>query len=165
MRRLALWIIGALLILFSAFLVARSLVEDVEAELRAVGALRSILEQIKNMVECYSLPIGQILKGVDGAIFEACGYKSAQGVALPPEGLMELIEGSEINDRESRDIFIAFAKDFGKSYRRDESLRCAAFLEKMRSREQKLYKESAKKKKVIYTVAICGALAFIVLLI
>ena len=71
----------------------------------------------------------------------------------------------DVTDAEARELILSFAKDFGKSYRQDELSRCSLYLERMRAREQKLIKESAKKKKVIYTVAICSALAVIILII
>lgn len=153
-------IIGVALILCGAFCIAERMIADLEATLKATSALRETLEQIKNMVACYSLPIGQILARLDPSIFEALRYEGGQ-----PSNLLELIEGSEVLDAESREIFFAFAKDFGREYREEEATRCAVFLERMRSREQKLYKEKAKKKKIILTLSLCMALAVIVMLI
>ena len=156
-------IIGALLILCSAFFIANRMIFEVEKAFLATSALRSVMEHTKNLIECYSLPIGQILKRLDPTILEACGYKNELG--NPPCTLIELAQNSCVPDEESLDIFLDFAKDFGKEYRKDELLRCSAFLERMRSREQKLSKESAKKKKVILTVSLCIALAIVILLI
>lgn len=154
-------IIGALLILCSAVFLANRAVLEIQAVLRTTSALRAVMEQVKNLIECYSLPIGQIFKRIDPSVIEACGYK---GEALPTD-LSELAENSAVPDKESLEIFLAFAKDFGKGYRKDELSRCSMFLERMRSREQKLAKETEKKKRVITAVSICGALAVVILLI
>ena len=74
-------------------------------------------------------------------------------------------QNANISDGESADILHSFAKDFGKSYRADELSRCSLSIEKIRAREQKLLKESAKKKRVIFTVAICASLAVVILII
>lgn len=153
-------IIGVALILCGAFCIAERMLADLDATLRATSALRAAIEQIKSMVACYSLPVGQILMRLEPSIFEALCYED--GI---PSNLLELAEGSVIPDTESQEIFFAFAKDFGREYREEEASRCAVFLERIRSREQKLYKERAKKKKVILTVSLCIALAVIIMLI
>ena len=154
-------IIGVLLILCSSVFIAHGAVLENQRALRTTTALRTVMEQVKNLIECYSLPIGGILKKIDPSVIEACGYK---GEALPTD-LSELAENSVVPDKESLEIFFAFAKDFGKGYRKDELSRCSMFLERMRSREQKLSKETEKKKRVITAVSICGALAVVILLI
>ena len=154
-------IIGILVILFSAVMIARRLLDEVDVSLKGVIALRSILEHTKNMIECYSLPAGEILRRLDGSLFVDCGYSDGAF----PKDFSELAEGAEIADGESAELILAFAKDFGKSYRADELARCSLYIEKLRSREQKLYKEASKKKKIILTVTLCTALAVIILLI
>ena len=155
------FIIGSLIIALSAFAIARELVAEVDAAVRSAGALRSVLEYAKTSIDCYSLPSDEILRRIDRSVLEACGY----GGERPPKNFSALCEGADIKDFESREIFSAFAKGFGKSFRADELSRCSLYLEKMRAREQKLIKEAQKKKKVIYTVAVCSALAAIILLV
>lgn len=154
-------IIGALIIFFSSFMIAAGIVEKIDVTQRSVSALRGILEHTKNMIECYSLPAGEILKRIDSSLLSDCGCFEEK----IPRDFSELAERAKIEDGEACEIFSAFSKDFGKSYRQDEILRCSLYLEKMRAREQKLTKEYAKKKKVIFTVALCSALAVIILII
>ena len=154
-------IIGVLLILCSAFFLARGYVTEIEESVRSTCALRQIMENVKNMIECYAMPIGQILKQMDPEVLKLCGYS---GDSLPCD-LLELLENSSVTDGESREIFFSFSKDFGKGYRKDELLRCSMFLERMRSREKKLLKEAAKKKRVVMAVSLCGAAAVVILLI
>ena len=161
MPRRVLKIIGVLLILCSAFFIANKQIVDIESSVRSASALRSVMEQIKNMIECYSLPIGQILKKIEPSTLKACGYEPEEA----PCDLLDFVENSSVADKESFDIFFSFAKDFGKGYRKDELSRCSMFLERMRTREQKLLKEAAKKKKVVLTVSLCAALAIVILLI
>ena len=161
MRRRVLKIIGVLLILCSAIFIASRQIAEIEKTVRVTSALRLIMERVKNMIECYSMPIGQILKKVEMSAFEDCGYK---GEGAPCD-LLDFVENSSVNDAESYEIFFAFAKDFGKGYRKDELSRCSMFLERMRSREQKVLKEAAKKKKVVLTVSLCMAAAIVILLI
>ena len=154
-------IIGSLIIALSALAIAGELVARVEASVRSTSALRSVLEHTKNMIDCYSLPSDEILRRVDRSVLLGCGYEKDD----TPKSFSALLDGSDIKDPESRDIFFAFAKDFGKSFRVDELSRCSLYLERIRAREQKMVKEAQKKKRVIYTVAVCSALAVIILLI
>ena len=154
-------IIGVLIIIFSAFIIGAELAERVDQTGRSVSALRSVLEHTKNMIECYSLPTGEILRRLDRSVLRDCGYLKADA----PMDFYSFAKEMKAIDAEAGEIFLAFAKDFGKSYRQDELSRCSLYLEKMRAREQKIIKESAKKKKVIFTVVICSALAVIILII
>ena len=154
-------IIGSLIIIFSFVTIAVNLTEKIDRDARSVGALRKILEFSKNMIECYSLPAGEILRRIDSSLLFDCGYSKT----TPPEDFSAFITSSDVADAEAREIMNNFAKDFGKSYRQDELSRCSLYLERMRAREQKLAKDSAKKKKVIFTVALCSALALIILII
>jgi hypothetical protein len=142
-------------------MIALNLTEKIDKAIRSVSALRKILEFSKNMIECYSLPAGEILKRINPSLFLDCGYFKK----TPPEDFFMFITNTDVSDAEAYEIMRNFAKDFGKSYRQDELSRCSLYLERMRSREQKLAKESAKKKKVIFTVALCSALALIILII
>ena len=153
--------IGALMIIFSSVMVASHIAQGADSDVRAISAVRSIFEHTKNMIECYSLPAGEILCRLDRALFTDCGYMSA----TPPKSFEGLAQNASISDAETSDLLCSFAKDFGKGYRADELSRCSLYIEKARAREQKLMKESAKKKRVIFTVAICLSLAVIILVI
>lgn len=153
-------VIGSVLIFVSAVAIANRLLEDVDASIRGVSALRAILERAKTLIECYALPADEILKRIDASLFADCGY-----MGNTPKSFAELAEGARISDAESAELFFAFSKDFGRSYRQDELSRCVLYLERLRSREQKLLKESAKRKKLIITLAACSALALVILLL
>ena len=144
-------IIGVLMIAFSAIMIASNLAEKTDITVKSVSALREILEHTKNMIECYSLPISEILCGVEFSLFLDCGYSKK----TPPLDFDEFLKSSDIFDCEAREHMVAFAEGFGKGYRQDELSRCSLYLEKIRAREQKLIKESAKKKNMIFSVAIC----------
>lgn len=154
-------IIGVIIIFFSSVMIASILAEKADSTLRSVVALRTILEHTKTMIDCYSLPASEILRRVDISLFFDCGYSKN----TPPRDFESFIQCSKIDDAEAYELFSSFADGFGKSYRQDELSRCSLYLEKMRSREQKIIKESAKKKKVIFTVAISASLAVIILII
>ena len=154
-------IIGILIIIFSSVMIASILAEKTDSTLRAVIALRAILEHTKSMIDCYSLSVSEILCRVDSSLFSDCGYLKD----MPPRDFESFIRNSKIDDSEACEIFSSFADGFGKSYRQDELSRCSIYLEKMRSREQKVIKESAKKKKVIFTVVISASLTVIILVI
>ena len=153
-------IIGALVIIFSSVMIAMNQAEKIDDSLRCVSALRALFEHTKNMIECYSLPVGEILRRFDSEYLLEIGYSREA-----PRNFLELAEGASISDSEARELLLSFSRDFGVSYRQDELARCSLYLEKMRAREQKLSKESARRKRVIYTVALCAALAIVILII
>lgn len=153
-------VIGSVLIFISAIAIADRLLDGVDASIRGVSAVRVILERTKVLIECYALPADEILKRIDASLFADCGYAGEA-----PKSFAELADGAKISDGETAELFSAFSKDFGKSYRQDELSRCALYLERLRSREQKLLKEAAKRKKIIITLSICSALALVILIL
>ena len=154
-------IIGVIIIIFSSLAISRSFAAKIDVSVRSATGVRTLLERTKAMIECYSLSASEILRRVERSALIDCGYQAIN----PPKSFLELSEGACIGDAETRELLSAFAKDFGRGYRADELSRCSLYLERMRAREQKLIKESAKKKRVIFTVAICSSLAAIILVI
>lgn len=154
-------IIGAIIIFFSSLMIAYSLSSKIDRDIKAASALRTVLERTRSMIECYSLSASEILRRIDRAVLADCGVPTG----CVPKSFSELVVNVDVADTEMRELMLGFAKDFGKSYRADELSRCSLYLEKMRAREQKMIKESAKKKKVIFTVAICSSLAAVILMI
>lgn len=150
-----------MMIIISAVMIASNIARRADSDVRAVSALRAIFEHTKNMIECYSLPAGEILRRVDRALLADCGYEAD----APPRGFEDFAENTNITDAESAELLRSFARDFGRGYRADELSRCSLYIERIRAREQKLLKESAKKKRVIFTVAICASLAVVILIV
>ena len=149
------------MIVFSAVMIASNISEKTDATIKSVSALREILEHTKNMIDCYSLPVSEILGGINFSLLIDCGFSKN----MPPLDFEEFLINSHIPDSEAKELMSAFAEGFGKGYRQDELSRCSLYLEKMRSREQKLIKEASKKKNMIFTVAICASLAVVILVI
>ena len=160
-RKGRLKIIGSLIILFSSLLIAKGITREIEDTLRKISAVRSILEYTKRQIGCYALSVSEILKGLDKELLRDCGYQKN----TPPRDFFELFSAIEIKDGEIESALGSFANGFGKAYRNDELAFCTLYVERVRSREQKLLKDFAKRKRVIYTVALCTALGAIVLLI
>ena len=154
-------IIGVLIIVFSSVTIASIFAEKTDGAVRSVSSLREILEYTKSMIDCYCLPANEILSGIDFSLFLNCGY--SKSTAQLDFG--DFLKNSNLLDEEAKEVMTSFAEGFGKGYRQDELSRCSLYLEKMRSREQKLIKESAKKKNMIFTVAICASLAVVILVI
>lgn len=153
-------IIGSLIIIFSSVMIANSMNKKIDRSISSVSALRALFEHTKNMIECYSLPASEILRRLESSCLFALGYLKDE----LPRDFFELEKHSQIEDTEAREMLVAFSKDFGKSYRADELLRCSLFVERARAREQKLIKDAIKRKKVNLTVAICSALSIIILI-
>lgn len=154
-------IIGALIIIFSSVMISLNLCEKIDASVASVSALRTLFEHTKNMIECYSLPASEILRRFDEKLLLVLGYSKKE----PPRDFCLLSESVYLEDSEARELLDAFSRDFGKGYRQDELARCSLYIEKMRAREQKLIKDSLKRKRVIFTVALCTALAVIILIV
>ena len=87
-------LIGALIIIFSSLIIGAELSRGVERAGQSVSALRAVLEHTKNMIECYSLPSGEILRRLDRSVLGNCGYTKSDA----PTDFCSFAEGMNVAD-------------------------------------------------------------------
>ncbi len=124
-------------------------------------AFIALIRYVRGQVECFALPIGEILRRCDKEILGACSWH----LDVPPQSLEELADGCEFYDSGVERIFMEFASSFGQSYREDSVRECDYYLDALTERERALMSELPKKKKLNATLCISGALALIILFI
>ena len=154
-------IVGALLLALSGGWGAYLMNQRITLTLRQTEAWLALLRYVKTQVDCFALPGTRILKGVDPALLRACGYEAES----PPDSFLALLGGCGIRDRESERILSAFAREFGRSYREEQTKGCAYYCELLAARRDALAEGLPARKKVNSTLWISGALAMVILLI
>ncbi len=146
------------MIAFSGGLMTYRLNRRATAALRQTEAVCELMGYIKAQIECFSLPIGDILARADRQLLSACGY----GGSTAPPSLSELCLHIRWEDRESEKIFRRFCSEFGRSFRAEQVSRCAYFLSLLEDRKKTQDRELPAKKKLNSTLCLSSSLALLI---
>ena len=152
-------IFGAFLTVFGGVMLSRTLNRRMLNALRRVEAWTALLRRIKTEIECFSLPIRDILKKTDRELLLACGYA---GISAP-DSLSELVSSVRLADGVTEELIRRFASEFGRCYRSEQVERCAYYLSLMEDRRKSLLSELPSKKRLNSTLCIAGSLGLLIL--
>ena len=154
-------IVGALLLGLGGASCAYLSCQQASYALRQAEGWLSLVRFVRTQVDCFSLPLPQILQRIDPSCLRACGYRGEE----VPRSLSALLSSCEICDREVGRIAERFAGDFGKGYREEQLRSCDLYCELLSERRDALAEQLPAKKRVSSTLWISGALATVILLV
>jgi hypothetical protein len=112
-------------------------------------------------IDCYALPIDEILKRCEGEVLFRCGWISEER----PGDLLELFYAVRINDKAVYKTVLDFCSDFGRNYREEQLKRCDVSLCELQERRDQLRSDFQNRKKLNYTRWLSGAAALIIFLL
>ena len=154
-------IAGALFLSVSGVLCAAHLNRRAERRVRQIGGWISLLRFVRGQVECFSLPMSEILARCPPEIFAECSF--AGDVA--PTSFEMLLSASPPDDRASEELLRRFCTEFGRGYREEELRGCDYFLAGLEARRTELSTKLPTQKKMHTTLCLCSALAVVLLLL
>lgn len=154
-------VVGASLLSICGILFAAHLNRRAERRLREVEGWIALLRFVKSQVECFSLPMGEILLRCDASVLHECGCVAT----VAPKSFSAMIEASSFYDAECERLAHAFAEEFGRGYREEVMRGCDYYLAQLTSHKEMLSKKLPAQKKLNATLSICGALALVLLLL
>ena len=145
--------LGALLILSVGFFAAFLSVQYEKKRLTVVDGWIDLILYIRGQIDCYLMPLDEILSGGDRALFEAC-MSPSNAADLPA-----ILNASGIYlDGES------FVREIGSGYREEQLKRCDFFIASLRSQREKIAAALPLRVRLCATLCICIALATAILL-
>ena len=152
-------LLGALLILsvgvFSAFVS----VQYEKKRLTVVDSWIDLILYIRGQIDCYLLPIGDILSGGDRALFEAC-MSPSNAADLPA-----MLEASGIYlDGDAKHTLESFVREIGSGYREEQLKRCDFFIASLRTQRERIAAALPMRVRLCATLCICLSLATAILL-
>ncbi len=152
-------ILGALLILsvgvFSAFVS----VQYEKKRLSVVDGWIDLILYIRGQIDCYLMPLGDILSGGDRALFEAC-MSPGNAADLPA-----ILEASQIYlDGDAKRTLEGFVREIGAGYREEQLKRCDYFIASLRAQRERIAAELPLRMRLCATLCVCIALATAILL-
>ncbi len=164
---------GLLLMLAGGYLsVAVSRFE--RRRLAVLDAYLSLIYHIKGQIDCYAMPIRDILATVDPMLLAAClgSDDPADATALlpallctPEPPLPALVEASRIYlEPESERLLGSFAQELGATHRADQVARCDHYITVLGEERRRLLESLPTRMRVGSTLCLCAAAGAAVLL-
>lgn len=152
-------LLGVLLILsvgvFSAFVS----VQYEKKRLTVVDGWIDLILYIRGQIDCYLLPIDDILSGGDRALFEAC-MSPSNAADLPA-----MLEASGIYlDGDAKHTLESFVREIGAGYREEQLKRCDFFISSLRNQRERIAAALPMRIRLCATLCICLSLATAILL-
>jgi hypothetical protein len=152
-------LLGALLILSVGIFSAFVSVQYEKKRLTVVDGWIDLILYIRGQIDCYLLPIGDILSGGDRALFEAC-MSPSNAADLPA-----ILEASGIYlDGDSKHTLESFIREIGTGYREEQLKRCDFFINSLRTQRERIATALPMRVRLCATLCICISLATAILL-
>ncbi len=152
-------IIGALLLSFCGAYGAHLLNTGARRTLCGVEALLEFMRFLRSQIDCFALPLGEILARCPTEILESCGCTGER-----PRTLGELLSQCDVEDLGARAAFERFCKEVGKGYRDEQLALCDYCIGEIEARRSVLSGVLPSRKKVNSALCVAGALALVIIL-
>lgn len=151
--------LGALLILSVGIFAAFVSVQYEKKRLSVVDGWIDLILYIRGQIDCYLMPLDNILSGGDRALFEAC-MSPSNAADLPA-----ILDASQIYlDGDSRHTLESFVREIGSGYREEQLKRCDFFISSLRTQRERIATALPLRTRLCATLCICLSLATAILL-
>ena len=151
--------LGALLILSVGIFAAFVSVQYEKKRVSVVDGWIDLILYIRGQIDCYLMPLNDILSGGDRALFEAC-MSPSNAADLPA-----ILSASQIYlDGDSKRTLEGFVREIGTGYREEQLKRCDFFISSLRSQRERIAAALPLRVRLCSTLCICLSLATAILL-
>ena len=151
--------LGALLIFAVGIFAAFVSVQYEKKRLSVVDGWIDLILYIKGQIDCYLMPLDNILSGGDRALFEAC-MSPSNAADLPA-----ILNASQIYlDGDAKHTLESFVREIGSGYREEQLKRCDFFISSLQTQRERIAAELPMRVRLCATLCICLSLATAILL-
>ena len=166
-------LLGSLLLLGAGGYVSLAVHRFERRRLSVLDGYISLISYIKGQIDCYAMPITDILARADPALIAAClGLDAPLSPhrAIPPDRaeihpLPTLIRESRLYlEPESERLLATFTGELGAVFRAEQVARCDYYLEALTRQRSKLAEALPARLRVGSTLCMCCAVAAAILL-
>lgn len=127
-----------------------------------VEAWIALLRLTKNQIDCFSLPVPEILSRCEPSLLARIGW---EGEA--PQGFVEITESDAVSmlSMEGKRIARGFSEEIGKGYRQEQLRACDYSIGLFSAERDRLLSELPKKRKRDITLCMAAAIGTVILLL
>lgn len=152
-------LIGSLLLALAGVGLAGAVCRFEKKRLEVLDGFISLLFFIKGQIDCYSLPISDILASTPAEIRERCMYDGKSG------DMESMIKNCRIYlEDESARLLYSFAAEFGSTYRDEQLRRCDYYISALDEQRRRLADDVPVRAKVGSAITVCSALGLMIIL-
>ncbi len=174
MSGLAWKLMGSLLLFFAGGYLALSVSRFERRRISVLDGYLSLLYHIKGQIDCYAMPLRDILMGVDPLLLASCLGSDApdEASALLPalfESGESPLTGLVRESRaylvpESERLLLSFARELGGTHRVDQVARCEHYIQLLCEERRRLLESLPARMRVGATLCLCAAAGVAVVL-
>ncbi len=166
-------LVGGLILLLVGGYVSVAVSRFERRRLRVLDGYISLIFYIKGQIDCYAMPVAEILARADPAVLAAClGMDEGESASLPPlvratpeSPLPVLVRESRLYLEPECDRLIStFACELGQTFRADQVARCDHYITALTEERRRLADIIPARIRVSSTLCIACALAMAILL-
>ena len=163
-------IVGCVILLMAGGYVSVSLTRFERCRLRVLDGYIALIRYIKGQIDCYAMPVTDILARADPAVIAAClGLEFDTPIpTFSPAGehpLPDMVRQSRLYlEPESERLLRDFTGELGTAYRAQQVARCEHYLEALTEERRKLNDSLPVRLRVGSVLCLCCALGAAVLL-
>lgn len=147
-----------LLLPISAVFFSFSYMQKEKKKLKLVGHISELFSEIGKQIEHFNTPMEDIMRKCSERFPDLC-----RGSDMDLSSLEKLIN-EELDGREKQSA-LEFCRELGRDNRNETVRLCRYYSSQMHAFHEEMLLEFPKKKKLTYTLSICMALGFLILLI
>jgi hypothetical protein len=165
-------VLGSGLLLLASGYVALSVRRFEHRRLRVLDGYISLIYYIKGQIDCYAMPLTDILSRVDPGVVSDCLGLESTGVfsfdTVGPGGeppLPAMVRESRLYlQPETERLLSGFAGELGSVYRAEQVSRCDYYIQALTEERRKLYETMPARLRTCSTLCLCCAVGAAVLL-
>lgn len=132
-------LIGSLLLVGAGLYIAMMTARYERRRVRVLDGYLSLLRYIRGQIECFAMPIDQILSTADPSVLAACRGRSGGEGEHPATSLPLLLRESHgYLGAESVRLLSAFSHELGRTYRAEQVSRCDYYLDALGEQRTRL---------------------------
>lgn len=161
-------VIGCLVLLLAGGYVSLSVHRFEHLRLRVLDGYISLIYHIKGQIDCYAMPVSEILARADPAVLAACLGISRPTDVVSREGtrfLPNMVRESRLYlEPEAERLLTAFTGELGSAYRAEQVARCDYYIQALTEERRKLYETMPARLRICSVLCLCCAMGAAVLL-
>lgn len=156
-------ILGGALLLLAGILTAEGINRRGENVIEYLDAWITLIGETKRQIECYALPVTDILQRAGSDLLSRCGWNGEE----PPRSFQTLLGGARglsVPEGAERAL-AAFCEGIGKGYGERECALCTHTEERLSAERDALLRVRPQEKKKNTTLCMTAAAAAVILLL
>ena len=162
-------LIGSFVLLVAGGYVSLSIIRFEKRRLRVLDGYISLIYYIKGQIDCYAMPLSDILASADPAVLAACLGLDMAG--HPPPALTgdrpitSMVEESRLYlEPETERLLTTLTGELGSTYRAEQVARCDHYLRALTEERRKLGDSLPARLRAVCTLCLCSAVVAALLL-